>query len=39
MSQLGPIEIPFQSWDGVYENPFFVADPDTWRCSGHSWIA
>src|SRR5580765_8891375 len=21
MSQLGPIEIPFQSWDGVYENP------------------
>jgi chorismate synthase len=27
MSQLGPIEIPFKSWDGVYENPFFVADP------------
>jgi len=26
MSQLGPIEIPFRSWDGVYENPFFVAD-------------
>src|SRR5687767_15999277 len=25
MSQLGPIEIPFESWDGVYENPFFVA--------------
>ncbi|MDB5865465.1 MAG: chorismate synthase [Betaproteobacteria bacterium] len=27
MSQLGPIEVPFVSWDGVYENPFFVADP------------
>jgi chorismate synthase len=27
MSQLGPIEIPFGSWDGVYDNPFFVADP------------
>ncbi len=28
MSQLGPIEVPFKSWDGVYENPFFAADPD-----------
>jgi chorismate synthase len=27
MSQLGSIEIPFKSWDGVYDNPFFVADP------------
>ena len=27
MSQLGPIEVPFKSWEGVYENPFFVADP------------
>ncbi|MEA3156885.1 MAG: chorismate synthase [Betaproteobacteria bacterium] len=27
MSQLGPTEIPFKSWEGVYENPFFVADP------------
>jgi chorismate synthase len=27
MSQLGPIEVPFKSWDGVYQNPFFVADP------------
>jgi chorismate synthase len=26
MAQLGPIVIPFKSWDGVYENPFFVAD-------------
>src|SRR5881409_698929 len=26
MSQLGSIEIPFKSWDGVYENPFFAAD-------------
>jgi chorismate synthase len=27
MSQLGPIEIPFKAWEGVYENPFFAADP------------
>jgi chorismate synthase len=27
MAQLGPIEIPFESWDGVYDNPFFVANP------------
>jgi chorismate synthase len=26
MSRLGPITIPFKSWDGVYDNPFFVAD-------------
>jgi chorismate synthase len=26
MSQLGPIEVPFKSWDGVYDNPFFAAD-------------
>jgi chorismate synthase len=26
LAQLGPISIPFQSWDGVYANPFFVAD-------------
>jgi chorismate synthase len=26
MSQLGPIRIPFKSWDGVYDNPFFAAD-------------
>jgi chorismate synthase len=26
MTQLGPIVIPFKSWDGVYHNPFFVAD-------------
>ncbi len=26
LSQLGPIEIPFKSWDEVRENPFFVAD-------------
>ena len=28
MSQLGPIEVRFKSWDGVYDNPFFAADPD-----------
>lgn len=28
MSQLGPINIPFKSWDGVNDNPFFSADPD-----------
>ena len=26
LAQLGPITIPFKSWDGVYGNPFFVAD-------------
>ncbi|HZN26789.1 MAG TPA: chorismate synthase [Burkholderiales bacterium] len=26
MAQLGPVEIPFESWDGVYDNPFFVAN-------------
>lgn len=26
MSQLGPIKIPFKSWDGIYDNPFFAAD-------------
>ena len=26
MSQLGPIEVPFVSWEGVYDNPFFVAN-------------
>lgn len=28
MSQLGEVSIPFKRWDGVNENPFFVADPD-----------
>ena len=26
LSQLGPIAVPFKSWDGVNANPFFVAD-------------
>lgn len=26
LAQLGPIEVPFQSWDTVATNPFFVAD-------------
>jgi chorismate synthase len=26
LSQLGPLTIPFSSWEGVYANPFFVAD-------------
>lgn len=26
MSQMGPIELPFVSWEGVDENPFFCAD-------------
>src|SRR5512147_1163676 len=29
LSQLGPIEVPFKSWDAVGGNPFFVADPDS----------
>jgi len=28
MAQLGPIEIPFKSWDAVYGNPFFAANPE-----------
>lgn len=27
MSQLGPIKIPFQTWDSVSENAFYAADP------------
>ncbi len=27
LSQLGPHDVPFKSWDGVGANPFFVADP------------
>lgn len=27
MSQLGPIEIPFQSWESVGQNAFFCPDP------------
>jgi len=26
MAQLGEIAVPFKSWDGVSDNPFFVAD-------------
>jgi chorismate synthase len=26
LAQLGPLEIPFQSWEAVAGNPFFVAD-------------
>ncbi len=26
LSQLGPIEVPFKTWDAVNRNPFFVAD-------------
>ncbi|MBI4204229.1 MAG: chorismate synthase [Betaproteobacteria bacterium] len=26
LAQLGPIAIPFKTWDVVYDNPFFVAD-------------
>ena len=27
LSQLGPIAMPFRSWEGVNANPFFSADP------------
>lgn len=27
LSRLGPIEIPFTTWDAVDQNPFFAADP------------
>jgi chorismate synthase len=26
LAQIGPIIVPFKSWDGVHSNPFFVAD-------------
>lgn len=29
LSQLGPYELPFKSWDAVGQNPFFAADPDS----------
>ncbi len=28
MSQLGPIDIAFKSWESVAQNPFFCPDPD-----------
>jgi len=28
LSQLGPIELPFVSWNDVESNPFFCADPE-----------
>jgi chorismate synthase len=28
LSQLGPIEVPFKTWDAVDANPFFAADAD-----------
>ncbi|WP_333840191.1 chorismate synthase [Pelomicrobium sp.] len=28
LAQLGPIRVPFKSWDAVNDNPFFAADPD-----------
>jgi len=28
LSRLGPIEIPFKTWNAVSANPFFAADPD-----------
>ncbi|BCA56871.1 chorismate synthase [Nitrospira sp. KM1] len=28
LSQLGPLDVPFKSWDAVHGNPFFSADPD-----------
>jgi chorismate synthase len=28
LAQLGPIAVPFRTWDSVGENPFFSPDPD-----------
>jgi chorismate synthase len=28
LAQLGPIAVPFKTWDSVPENPFFAPDPD-----------
>ena len=29
LSQLGPMELPFKTWDTVNSNAFFLADPDS----------
>ncbi len=29
LAQLGPIVVPFKTWDAVAENPFFAPDPDS----------
>ena len=29
LAQLGPIVVPFRSWESVAENPFFAADPES----------
>ena len=29
LSQLGPHELPFKTWEAVGQNPFFSADPDS----------
>lgn len=29
MAQLGPVVVPFKSWDAVNDNPFFVADAES----------
>ncbi len=29
LAQLGPIVVPFRSWDSVAENPFFAPDPES----------
>jgi chorismate synthase len=28
LAQLGPMPVAFRGWDGVYDNPFFAADPE-----------
>ena len=28
LAQLGDVVVPFKSWEGVHDNPFFVADAD-----------
>ena len=39
LSQLGPIEVPFKTWDVVNSNPFFVADESACRASKNSWTS
>jgi chorismate synthase len=29
LAQLGPLAVPFRSWEAVEANPFFAADPDS----------
>src|SRR5574337_718315 len=39
MAQLGPIEIPFESWDEVDDNPFFAPNADMVEVLSGTWTS